>query len=156
MQQALIGTGVTVRGGADGQFGPATKSALVNFQSVNGIPTTGVVTEKGANILQLGQPAPDPTPTPDPQPDPPPASTNPYVGLKQGDSGSKVKELQQALIGTGVTVRGGADGQFGPATKSALVNFQSVNGIPTTGVVTEKGANILQLGQPAARSDADA
>ncbi len=146
LQQALIGKGVAVPGGADGQFGPATKRSLITFQSANGTTANGVVGERDAELLGLGQPAAPPPPTPDP----PPVSTNPYVGLKQGDTGAKVKELQQALIGKGVAVPGGADGQFGPATKRSLITFQSANGITPTGVVTERGATILGLGQPAA------
>jgi peptidoglycan hydrolase-like protein with peptidoglycan-binding domain len=147
VQRRLLAAGVFVAGGADGVWGPATTKAVSDYQRWNGLVVTGTLTEQTAAKLGIGEPAPPPDPEPDPAP--PPASTNPYVGLKQGNTGSKVKELQQALMGTGITVRGGADGQFGPATKTALINFQSVNGIPTNGIVTQKGANILKLGQPA-------
>ncbi|MGI9645219.1 MAG: peptidoglycan-binding protein [Ilumatobacteraceae bacterium] len=151
LQQALISAGVYVAGGADGEYGPATTRAVTNYQRWNGLSVTGKVDTATAAKLGLGSgtPAPAPTPAPDPEPDPP-ASSNPYVGLKQGDRGSKVKELQQAIMNTGITVRGGADGVFGSATKTALQNFQKVNGISQTGILTERGAELLGLGSGSA------
>ena len=146
LQSALINAGVTVRGGADGDFGNATKTALSSYQQANGLTVNGLVDAATASKLGLGSapvtPAADPTP-------PATSSSNPYVGLAVGAKGDKVKELQVALQGTGLVVRGGADGDFGNATKTALQAFQSVNGISQTGVLTEKGAGILGLGSPA-------
>lgn len=51
------------------------------------------------------------------------------VTLKVGSSGSQVVELQKAL--GGLT----ADGSFGPATKAAVMAFQSTNGLSPDGVV---------------------
>ena len=147
VQQALINAGISVRGGADGVFGNATKGAVVLFQQQKGLSVTGSVDQPSADALGVGAGAPvgvtNPTPTPAPDANP---SGNPYVGLKVGAQGPLVKELQVALQSTGLVVRGGADGVFGNATKSSLIAFQSVNGIPQTGVVTEKGASILRLG----------
>ena len=139
VQQALIDAGVTVRGGADGIFGNATKAAVSKFQKSNGLGVSGAIYEATAIKLGLGAATPAATP----------AATNLYVGLSLGAQGPLVKDLQTALMGTGLVLRGGADGSFGNATKSALISFQSVNAIPQDGVVTEVGARILDLGTPA-------
>ena len=145
-QQALIAAGVTVRGGADGAFGNATKTALTTYQKAVGITADGTVNQATIDKLGLGS-GNAPTPMPSNGASTPASSSgNPYVGLSVGASGPLVKELQQALQNTGLVVRGGADGSFGNATKTALIAFQSVNGIPQNGVVTEKGAGLLGLG----------
>lgn len=142
LQTALQGTGLVLRGGADGIFGPATEAALKAFQSVNEFSQTGVVSERDAEILELGSSeAPAPAAS-----SPPESSSNSYVGLSVGANGALVKEVQQALQNTGLALRGGVDGVFGPATKSTLIAFQSVNGISQNGVVTQKGVDLLGLG----------
>lgn len=146
IQTALVNAGVTVRGGADGVFGPATKSALRSYQSAVGVTADGVMNQPSIDKLALGTGrAPTPLPSADSAP-PAAPSTNPYVGLAVGANGPLVRELQQALLDTGLAVRGGVDGVFGNATKSALVAFQSTNGGPQSGVVTEQDAKILGLG----------
>ncbi len=146
-QKALIAAGVTVRGGADGAFGNATKSALTSYQKALGITADGTVNQATVDKLGLASGnAPTPLPSAGSTATPPASSSNPYVGLKVGSSGPLVRELQQALQNTGLVVRGGADGSFGNATKTALIAFQSVNGITQNGVVSEKGAGILKLG----------
>lgn len=154
VQQALITAGVSVRGGADGVFGNVTEAALRTYQTALSVSIDGTVNQATLDKLGLASgsaPTPLPSATPlvpeTPAEDTPaPTSSNPYVGLAVGTTGDLVKELQVALQGTGLVVLGGADGSFGAATKSALIAFQSVNGIPQTGVVTERGAGILSLG----------
>lgn len=55
-------------------------------------------------------------------------ASGPLPLLKMGDSGDDVKKLQTAL---GIA----ADGDFGPATKSAVIAFQNKNGLYPDGVV---------------------
>jgi len=138
LQTALIAAGVTVRGGADGAFGPMTKSALVSFQQANGLGSSGVVDQATADELE-GAPA-------TPKPAAPTASANPYVGLSVGANGDRVKELQRALMNSGLVLRGGADGVFGNATKATLIQFQKTNGTSQSGVVSAKDASLLGLG----------
>lgn len=153
VQRAIISSGINLAGGADGVFGNVTKGGLAMYQQRNGIPATGIVnraTLAAMNItldapVGVTNPTPAPAPTTPPTPQSP-SSSNPYVGLTVGAQGDLVRDLQRALQRTGLVVRGGADGDFGPATRSALVAFQSVNDIAQTGVVTERGARILGLG----------
>jgi len=136
IQQQLIAKGVFVAGGADGVYGPATTTAVKQFQGWNGLTQTGGITIRTAAALGLGGSGNSGSGS----------SSNPYVGLTIGSRGDKVAELQRALQNTGVVVRGGADGVFGSATATALKAFQKVNGIPQTGVTTERGVKLLALG----------
>jgi peptidoglycan hydrolase-like protein with peptidoglycan-binding domain len=56
--------------------------------------------------------------------------------LTKGDSGAKVKALQENLIKLGYDLGGyGADGSFGPATEKAVKKFQKDHGLKQDGVV---------------------
>lgn len=59
--------------------------------------------------------------------------------LRQGDTGSAVKTLQQALAKLGSSP-GKADGNFGPLTEQAVVAYQQANGLATDGIVGRKTA----------------
>ena len=137
LQQALIKSGISILGGADGSFGAATKAALTSYQSANGLTASGSVDEATAAKLGLGTAAAAPAA--------PTATGNPYVGLKLGAQGDTVKHLQRALIETGLVLRGGADGSFGAATRTVLTTFQKTNGTPQTGTVGEQDATMLGL-----------
>lgn len=61
-----------------------------------------------------------------------------------GARGDVVAALQNALIGAGVEVFGGADGVFGNGTKSALSKFQSGRNLPANGALD--AATAIELG----------
>ncbi len=152
LQRALVAAGITVRGGADGVFGAMTAAAVTSFQKAKGLPATGVLDDATIAGLALS-PVPPPAPTPAPTPAPPaPSGAGPYVGMTVGATGDLVKELQRAIITTGLVLRGGADGVFGNATRTALMAFQKTNGFPETGVVSEKDATTFGLGGAVAPS----
>ncbi|HET9380818.1 MAG TPA: peptidoglycan-binding protein [Streptomyces sp.] len=92
---------------ADGQFGTATHSAVVSFQSARGLTADGVIGSQ----------------------------TWPYliVSVRQGASGDAVRAAQTQLnvYGAGIAV----DGQFGAATDSAVRAFQSSHGLAADGLV---------------------
>ncbi len=156
LQRALIAAGITVRGGADGVFGPATASALTSYQQAKGLTASGVLDDATIARLELtpAAAAAASSATPTPTPTPTPAVANPYEGMTVGARGDKVKELQRALMSTGIVLRGGADGVFGNATKGALIAFQTTNGTSPTGVLTAKEATTLGLGSASASSSA--
>lgn len=63
----------------------------------------------------------------------------PRENLTIGSSGAKVRQMQEQLnriaqVYTSIP-RVSADGSFGPATEEAVKRFQSVFGLPQTGVV---------------------
>ena len=100
LQQAIVARGFTIKGGIDGSFGPATKIALKSLQKVAGFTPTGTLDAKTAKFLGLVDVAPIS------------ASNFPKIGT----SGDTVWSIQQALINSGVPVKGGADGKLGIAT----------------------------------------
>ena len=55
--------------------------------------------------------------------------------IKRGDNGAAVKRVQEWLCLHEVHV--GIDNGFGPATETAAKQFQSENGLPSTGVVNQ-------------------
>ncbi len=124
LQRALISADVTVRGGADGVFGPATETALRTFQTSVGLPATGVLDTLTAHLLDLG-------PSP--------------VFPARGDRGTDVAATQRALIAAGISVRGGADGVFGPVTTEAIALFQEKKGLSVTGRVDARTAIALGI-----------
>jgi predicted chitinase len=58
----------------------------------------------------------------------------PYPGsaLRQGSKGAGVQTMQQQLVALGYTI--GVDGNFGPGTRAALVDFQGKKGLTNDGV----------------------
>jgi len=133
IQTALLQSGYTVRGGADGVFGNATQSALKAFQTANAIEPSGKVDSRTANAINAVLGA-GPTPS---------AANASLVGLQAGSTGTSVQDLQKRLIAVGVEVRGGADGIFGPATAQAVKTFQTSQGLTASGKVDQATAAAL-------------
>ena len=148
-----------------GTFGWSTRRGLEHFQRANGLPGNGVVTEATARILGLQDGAPAAPASPAPAGGgstagagsaPAPAGPASYVGLRRGATGEAVRRLQTELLALGLVLSGGADGVYGPATEYAVTLVQRVNGLPETGVVTERVAEILGLTGPASTPSAPA
>ena len=156
LQQALINSSVSVKGGADGIFGSATAAAITAFQTPHGIKVTGVVDLTTAIALGLvpgSQPlSAQPTTTTTVAPTttttvPTTTTTVPIVAVYAavGQTGENVKTLQNALLTSGVALRGGADGKFGSATTAAIKEFQTALRIASTGIVDQLTAQLLGL-----------
>lgn len=135
LQRALIAAGVTVRGGADGIFGQSTLSALRTFQTTKGLVASGEIDPSTAFLLGL---APSP------------------AFPKRGDRGTAVTTMQNALIATGLSVRGGADGVFGAGTAAAVSAFQSARGLTATGTVDITTAIALGIAPASAANPTNA
>ncbi|MEM9748051.1 MAG: peptidoglycan-binding protein, partial [Actinomycetota bacterium] len=153
VQRALQNSGLIVVGGVDGVFGPATARTLRAFEKIHGLTQDGVVGEREVSLLGLEatsasvSPSSSSSGSSNSSDSSSSSGTSGFVGLRVGDSGPAVAELQSALQDLGFVIRGGADGSFGGSTAYTLRAFQSVNGIAPTGVVTQRGADILKLGQ---------
>ncbi|MGW1513510.1 GH25 family lysozyme [Streptomyces sp. NPDC002394] len=92
---------------ADGAFGPATTSAVKNFQTRNRLDADGVIgKDTWTKLIRTVRP---------------------------GSSGEAVKAAQAQLAGYGHTIK--IDGAFGPATTSAVKAFQTRNRLDADGVV---------------------
>ncbi|MGX9218022.1 peptidoglycan recognition protein family protein [Massilia varians] len=97
----------------NGTFDTTTQNAVKNFQSSHALGADGIV----GNATW-------------------PALT---ILTQQGDSGAKVRAVQSQLneSGAGITV----DGAFGPATATAVKNFQTSKGLSADGVVGDNTWN---------------
>jgi len=151
LQRRLLDLGVTVRGGADGIFGPATANALKAFQESRQLEATGIVDDATAAALSQ-------TATADADGHSHDADQEENAGTTQGfgvygETSDRVAALQNALMSAGITVRGGADGVFGSATSAAVMSFQRRESLQVTGVVNIATAEKLGLASSAAPSD---
>jgi hypothetical protein len=91
----------------DGAFGPATESAVRSFQSAHGLTGDGIVGPQTWSALILT--------------------------VQRGSSGAAVRGAQTDLNAHGASLT--VDGAFGPATESAVRNFQSAQGLSVDGIV---------------------
>lgn len=132
---------LVLRNGADGTFGAGTDRAVRLVQRWNGLPVTGVVDSRTAEVLGLAGGASSSSP-----------SSSGVTGLQYGAQGSDVQRIQRLLIQAGYSVSGGADGVYGTATRSAVQSFQRSNGLAVTGKVdaaTERAlTNAAAAAQP--------
>jgi len=121
LQQTLVNKGYSLA--VDGVFGAMTQNAVKSFQSSAGITSDGIVgpvtwSKLGTNSGSISGGS----------------SSASYTGiLKSGSTGTSVSKLQQALVNKGYSLA--IDGIFGPATKSAVISFQSSQGITVDGIV---------------------
>jgi peptidoglycan hydrolase-like protein with peptidoglycan-binding domain len=106
VQYLLQARGVSAT--ADGVFGSGTEAAVKSFQSSRGLAADGVVGPNTWGAL--------------------------VVTVQQGSTGPAVKALQ-AQLNKKRRLSLAVDGNFGPATKSAVQAFQSHAGIGADGVV---------------------
>ncbi|MFD9428114.1 MULTISPECIES: peptidoglycan-binding protein [unclassified Streptomyces] len=111
-------------GAVDGNFGPATKSAVQAFQGARKLTADGAVGPRTwTALLSAGT-----TPT-----------------LTRGGSGDAVKRLQRSLTAAlGSTV--GIDGSFGPTTDTAVRGYQSARKLSSDGSVGPATWAALQAG----------
>ena len=108
----------------DGIFGPATETAVRNFQTQNGLTSDGIVGRNTWTVLTGAN------------------QTLPI--LRRGSRGRYVRYLQQKLLSKLYPV-GEVDGIFGQATERAVKDFQSENGLTVDGIV---GANTWRVLTP--------
>ncbi len=105
----------------DGDFGPKTRAAVIEFQQSAGLTTDGIVGPNTWAALQQGYAMP---PT-----------------LSEGSQGAVVQKLQEAYNdGRGEFAPAGdpvlaTDGSYGPLTKGVTEAVQGANGIAVDGIV---------------------
>ncbi|WP_305077959.1 peptidoglycan-binding protein [Guptibacillus hwajinpoensis] len=129
----------------DGIFGSITEKAVKEFQSIVGLPVTGVANDATIDALKARGGT---TQTP--------VSDQVTQGdiLKLGVKGEGVKELQSKLTALGY-YKGSKDGDFGPATEQAVKNFQSRNKLTVDGVVGPATWEKLKQGTAYSGSESD-
>ncbi|MBP5729407.1 MAG: peptidoglycan-binding protein [Clostridia bacterium] len=164
LQQALIELGF-LKGSADGVYGNKTEEAVRAFQKSAGLTVDGLAgkqirelaASKAAAVKGSVTPAPAPQITPVPaQPSSPTIGTaayhvpaagalfgNNYDTIRPGDTGDRVKILQQALIDTGF-LKGRSDGVFGDNTQKAVIAFQTRWKLTPHGLAGKKTLQTLE------------
>ena len=133
LQKALLELGFNPNG-TDGKFGRGTETAVKAYQAARGLEADGKAGTLTLTKLYAetdGQSAPVTTPV----------TTNPNT-LKYGDSGSRVTELQTALVKLGYNTNG-VDGRFGAGTQRAVISFQKDNGLEADGLAGTKTLELL-------------
>ena len=107
----------------DGKFGEGTRRSVVAYQRANGLEPTGIADASMLMRLYEGESI----------------SYDEYVSsqcAEKGDSGAKVKSLQQRLNELGYFT-GDSTGTYGSNTTRAVLRFQQDNGLSETGNVDE-------------------
>ena len=124
----------------DGKFGKATEDTVKKFQKQFGLTQDGVVGKSTwykisyiyVSVTDLAQLTSEGIPQ---------TGTVPYPGtaLRQGSTGSDVRQIQTWLNGVSDTTAGvtplTVDGKFGPATQTAVRAFQKAYGLRVDGIV---------------------
>lgn len=109
------------------EFEPGYWLSEENTHDMLGV-TCGV--ELDVNFDLFDQPPPSPNVAVDP--------LLAFLPMSVGDEGPAVAQMQRLLIISGESLfPDGADGQFGPGTKSTVESFQSANSLPVTGIVDQ-------------------
>jgi len=112
----------------DGVSGPATRSALRDYQSMEGLPTTGAPDAATRARLTDRMADPDVLATP-PPPEPVEAAPDAAERLAEEDA-RWLQRVLNRISDAGLVV----DGRFGPRSAAALTAWQGAAGLPATGV----------------------
>jgi hypothetical protein len=111
-------------------------AVLIAILAAAGVFSSGTPATTATYSTQTTLPTTTTTPTTTP------TVVAPHQPLHLGDTGAQVVLLQKALIHLGY-LQPPADGSFGPATQSAVEQFQSANGLAPDGVVGQQTLHAL-------------
>lgn len=121
-------------GSVDGKFGPATKKAVLKFQTSVGLKADGKPGNKTLSALYEGKSAVNKTNNKEAWTSAKPSDPD---TLYYGQTGSRVKELQRALKDVGC-YNGSIDGVYGDLTYAAVKAFQYKCSLKADGMVGKK------------------
>lgn len=124
VQSALSARGF-YSGDLDGSFGGGTEQAVKDFQQAMGLRVTGMAGPTTQRLLYGGT-----------------STSGSYSKLKEGDSGSKVKQLQYALYELKY-YDGDITGTYDTATTNAVLTFQQVHGLEMDGIAGQQTQQLL-------------
>jgi peptidoglycan hydrolase-like protein with peptidoglycan-binding domain len=125
LQRRLAALGFSP-GPIDGRYGPLTKTAVMQFQSVHGLEVDGIAGPRTLAALASARPLL-------------------YPGLGYNPGGSAlVRALQRRLAALGFSP-GPPDGRYGPLTEAAVVRFQVASSLLVDGVAGPQTLGRLRL-----------
>lgn len=120
----------------DGIFGSATRSAVIRFQSQHRLDADGIVGAQTwaalGNSSGTSQTEPAEQPKEQVQQTEQPAYSSSHGTVRYGSRGDDVKALQSLLNQNGASLD--VDGEFGSATYTELLRFQSNHGLDADGI----------------------
>ena len=116
-------------GAVDGVYGSGTVAAVKRFEQAYGKTQTGIATVALQTKLFSGDAKPYTQATPAP------GQEAAYVNLKPGDTGERVKQLQQRLKELGYFTAN-VGGNYLTETSKAVKSFQDALGLDQTGIAT--------------------
>ena len=118
----------------DGIYGRATKNAVRDFQTRNGLAVDGIVGPQTSNALRASMPNVGSRYV---------RSFGPHATLEANNRVSEPnRNLQRMLNALGYSVQ--VDGRFGHATENALKAFQRENGLRADGVLGRQTLNAMR------------
>ncbi len=126
--------------GTDGQSG------WQPFTSGDPAVITPAPTPVATIQLITASPTPVPTASPTPKPTATPTKKPDDGTLRNGSTGSAVRQLQQKLKDLGY-YSGSVDGDFGNGTETALRDFQKANGLYADGIAGTQTLNLISSGK---------
>ena len=112
------------KGKVDGNFGPETVTAVMNFQKSRNLTVDGKVGSATMTALYST------------------SYSVSYTLLKEGSSGNDVKTLQYTLYELGY-YKNSVDGKYGASTSAAVKAFQARNGLSVTGLADSRTQEVL-------------
>ena len=116
-------------GAIDGRYASGTQSAVMEFQSLNGLTADGIAGRQTQDLLYSGSAKAKVISAS--------GTTEGYLLLKLGSSGLEVRKLQARLAELGY-YSGGTDGIYGQTTVTAVKAFQRNNGLSGDGQAGEQ------------------
>lgn len=142
LQEALVSVGYLSQqdmATGPGVYGPKTEAALKKLQTASGQSATGVYDAAARQALTT---ALTPTTPSDP--------SLPAAGMRRGNEGSNVLQLQNGLVQLGYLTQQQVNtgpGVFGGQTEAAVKALQVRNGLPATGAFDEASRAAMQKEQ---------
>ena len=128
-------------GNIDGDFGKGTEEAVRRFQEQYGLVADGIAGAKTLSTLNAAQETASPTGTPTPKPSAAP-NYNENTSLKNGDSGTLVRKMQDRLIELGY-LAGESNGKYNNATEAAVKAFQKRHTSKADGIAGKETLDAL-------------
>ena len=113
----------------DGSYGPASQSAVYEFQADHGLPSTGIVDAATRNMMKKNHP--DDLKENQEQINPYPKPTR--YAIQYYTTGEDVKWVQFQLKKAGFYKNDSIDGSYGPGTVQAIKDFQKAKGLEVDG-----------------------